>query len=525
MSFNRSNNEKSENNNRSHEVESHLICNFNKIVNILNIETSNTPTPIAVRGFEKLDQTKPSITPAAVSHASGKFSSRGTSVSSSCLDLVNVVGVQRGVLEKHHVSRLFVHGNYLKKPLESIKDALFPKEVHDGLRELHIRTIYRTQSHSWPNILEGRSVFIVNGSKSGKTFSYLPAILALIASEEPRLSSSFRGPIGIIIARSSKEVEILAKLCSKLLPREKMGVVKAFGKWNCEKTRVDLLNGCDLFITTPPCFARLAESEVIKLFDKKRIKHCVFDGIDTMLEMFDKEIKLIIKTCTSGDEHPDLNPQLIVTSLTWVENIRQFMNLVCDPIVIMGSFIEAALYAKCRFKVSKGTRGEKLEDLRVILSTEKWKSKKMLIIVNNETEINFLSHFLRQTKFEYEVFDSLTTLEHFQARYKLWDQGGAGFLKILIASDETLISCKVTGAYELIHFSLPDSWSRFSLRFATLSNCLMNFVEQKSTDRAIVRIMLDEENSLEIPRLIEFLTIRRVVKISEDIIDLVEVGM
>lgn len=87
---------------------------------------------------------------------------------------LEVVAAQKRLMSSKDIYRIFVHGEFLRKPLEYLQEAAFSQEVHENLHKLNFKTIFRTQSHSWPNILDGRSTIIVNGPDSGKTFSYLP---------------------------------------------------------------------------------------------------------------------------------------------------------------------------------------------------------------------------------------------------------------------------------------------------------------------------------------------------------------
>lgn len=87
-----------------------------------------------------------------------------------------IIAEQKHLFSSEDVYRIFVHGKFLRKPLEYITDAKFSDDVHENLLKLKFKTIFRTQSHSWPNILDGRSMIIVNGPNSGKTFSYLPGM-------------------------------------------------------------------------------------------------------------------------------------------------------------------------------------------------------------------------------------------------------------------------------------------------------------------------------------------------------------
>lgn len=422
------------------------------------------------------------------------------------------------------VVRVFVHGSDLHKPLENITDAYFAPEVHKNLQAMNFRTIFRTQSYSIPHILENRATFIINSEKSGKTFSYLPAILSSIMFGNEDETPAAQGPIGIIIVRSSREVEILYKYCAKLVPRDKLKVVKASGKWNNEDHMVSLLNGCDLLITTPPCFTRLAQGDVIRMFNKNRIKHLIFDDADKMNEMFDKEISRIVGTCTRGDEHPELNPQIIVTSTCWKVNLRRYINLTCEPVVIIGSFVEAAVYAKCKFRISMNSFEEKKRRLMRCFSTGEWRTKKTVVVVNSQAEAGFLKDFLKNKAISHTVIDDKTHRDMLKTNAEGWRREAAGRMTVLLTTDETLNCCKVSCAQVLIHFSLPDNWTKFSSRFSTCSLAFLQLVEGQTEDEVSTVILLDNENFVEVPRLIEFLKTRRLLKeIPRDIEALVQV--
>lgn len=489
-------------------------CNFEKIFKILYGKESEPKTEVyrTEKDKENINNVsktlKPKVQPPLLETGA----------------LANIIQQQNPVLSLMDVATVFVHGKNLGEPFQSIEDATFYPETRVGLRKMKMQSIFRTQAWSWPNIAEGRSVFIINGENSGKTFSYLPAILTSVISWEEGEEPSAQGPIGIIIVRSSRDVEILHKYCSNLIPHKKSGIVKAFGKWNCHNKKVDLLNGCDLLITTPPCFSRLAEGEAIRMFSRNRIKHLVFDGLDSMHEIFDKEINDIIKTCTWGVKHVEMNPQLIVTSTSWMNYNLSYMKLSPDPIVIIGSFVEAAAYSKCHFKLIKTTHHEKLELLKTYLKEKRWQTKKTLIVLNSQFELDNVLEFLLQVDVQFIYVDNKCFGDDRDEMCKHWTLEKQGEMSIMLTIDEILYDCKFKCVDVLIHFSLPSNWNRFSRRFATMNNRFMDIVTGKTEERPSTIIMLDEQNAKEIPRLIAFAESRKVIEaIPEDIKNFVKV--
>lgn len=422
------------------------------------------------------------------------------------------------------LGRIFIHGKYLTDPIEAVSDAVFTKEIHEGMYKMEMRSLYRTQAHSWPNILAYNSTVIINGENSGKTFSYLPALLTSLLFDLDPTTQIIQGPVAVLLVASSREVELIGKYCANLVPREQLTVVKAFGNFNCENKQVALLNGCDLLITTPPCFSRLAQGNVIKMFNKERIKYLIFDGLDQMHEKFEQDIRTIIKTCTMGEEHREKNPQLIITSTSWMKYIESYTKLIFNPLIIIGSFVEAALYTKCTFSIIKSTINGKMEKLMKHIDRNLWQRRKTAIVFQDSSELAWVHHEFKSTSIDCLVVNERDGKESTDSVIDSWTHKESGRMSVLLIADSSLAETNIDCVKELIHFSLPPSWSRFSKRFAAMRGSFKDFASGKSSEQLFTMILLDEKNQQEIPRLIEFVKSRRVLsKIPQEISDLVQV--
>lgn len=307
-----------------------------------------------------------------------------------------------------------------------------------------------------------------------------------------------------------------------------MQVVKAYGKWNCENKIVELLNGCDLLISTPPCFARLTAVNVIRVIDKDHLKFLILDDVDVMSSIYEEELESVIRTCTSGEKGSYKNPQIVVTSSIWMDQLQsRYAKLACDPIFIIGSFIESAVYANCRFSLSKETLDGKLLRLMSILGNGQWKQKRTVIVTNSLRDFNKVDSFLKMNHIACCKINHLTANAYEIA--KEWSCGEPGDMAILLVTDEALVSGpknRISSAEVLINFSLPEDWTKFSRRFFTLKDCFLGVVENKISDRPVTIVMLDDANSKEAPTLIEFLQTRGVVKeFPEEINKMVKVSV
>lgn len=406
-----------------------------------------------------------------------------------------------------NTAKIFVHGEALQEPVDNIKEANFAFDIHQGLAKLDFRTVYRLQSHTWPNILEGRSVFLINGEKSGKTFAYLPAVLSSITGDIDENEPWMAGPVGIIIVKSSKDAANILAYTRKLVSQE-FRIVKAVGKFNCESKTIELLNSCELLITTPECFSRLAIDCLWPVFDKKRIKYLILDGIH---EMNDNELlKKIISTCTNGEKYPELNPQIIVTSSCWSDKFRHLIKLSCRPITVIGSFAEVAVFANCKFTLFKDSIENKLDRLIEILRNQ---NSKTVIVFNYQNELTQIALSLQNCNLNVFCLDEELDKETKEMRTLAWKQKQETEMSILLATDSSLSDSKIRCIKKLIHFSLPDKWSTFSERFAVMKRSFEQFVDGNTNEgRTSTVVMLDSNNVIEIPQLIKFVKERGLIK-------------
>lgn len=438
------------------------------------------------------------------------------------------INLDKAIVCASDVHRVLVHGNYLSKPIDKIEEVNFSENIYKSMKAMNFK-VFRIQAYSWRHILAGRSMVIVNAETSGQTFSYLPAILNTVADDcEYIVDGPMCGPSCVIIVRSSREVESLYSISKKLLSiNSPVKILKAFGN-NDENTVVHLINGCDIFITTPPCFDRLNTTSYVNLFDLKRIKYLIFDGLDSMLKLWQTEVSLIIKKCTRGTKHPEENPQIIVTSNVWQHQIKAFVSLSCQPVVCIGNYIEAAVYAGSKFALEKCvTIEEKALKLCCRLKDESYKYRRTMVIVNTQTEIVQLIKYLQSYSINFSTVDEISTREDIASKNTTWGCEVTGKFSLMIVIDTVLPQITLNSVQYLYHFSLPSTWTMFSYRFTVSYDYYLKLLDTKDENPDHLpcsTILLDDENLNEIPRLIDFLSTHRLADIPKNILELVEVS-
>ena len=407
--------------------------------------------------------------------------------------------------------RIFVHGTDLQPRILNLNEAKLNEGIHNNMFKHGYRSIFPTQAHSWNEIIDGRSVTIVNSRNSGKTMTFLPSLLSLLSNKSDTDEDISQGPIAIIITSSSREVETLYYLCKQLLPNKDVKIVKAFGIWNFKDKCIELLNGCDLLITTPSCFTRFTKCDAIKMFDRNRIKHLVLENLDLMYEKFKMDLVVILKLCTNGTELPQDNPQIIITATCWQNYLHFFSKFATNPIIVIDPYIEAALFAQSRFTVSRKSLKEKDQHILNNLEQFEWRMYKTAVVFSAQHEIDNFQALLRNRSLAYEILDG-STIEY---DIEIWSRLKKGKMTILLILDSILTRANIECIQILIHYSLPETWSAFSRRFALSVNYYKFYKDlplknKENQPRAIIN--LDENNVNEIPRIINFLSDRRLVQ-------------
>lgn len=410
---------------------------------------------------------------------------------------------------------MLVFGEHLRPPFESIPNTTFRKEIKGNLR-----TMSNIQSYSWAQIHHGRSMLIIGEKSRSEPFmDYLPAIVNLIkpsrADDCPGI-----GPVAVVIGKTKSYCGNIVKALQIL---QGITVVEALGAAN---KVVELMNGCDVLVTTPGCFGRLIDGISLNVFDKVRIKHLIFDGFDSMLGDFDKEINAIIRACTNGRAKPETNPQLIVTSDSWIKDIEIKLLSLKSPsetVICIDSFIEAAASIGCKFtcKTSKDLN-EKVKSLLESFEDGMHKKLRTLVVTNDEASLKIAVKALNDT-------DKVQVLEarekNLEESKTAWSRETTGHFSVLVVSDSVLSKMELRNVQNLIHFDTPKSWSVFVRRFGVLLEEIYKNHRVKSVkEPPTTKVFLDNENLDQFVEIINFLETRKLANVPAIAIEYVKVS-
>lgn len=406
---------------------------------------------------------------------------------------------------------LMVYGQCLFAPLQSLDAAPFQRHVKEALKEVSTNKVFL---HSWAQLLHRRSMLIV-GNTQYEAYLYLPAVLE---QHELTKKSGNRGigPVITIIAPTSSSVKTIAATCLRL--EKELIVVQAYGMVS---SKIDLMNGCDVLVSTPPAFCRLIEGSSIQLINRDRIKTLILDGLDVLIQKFKPEIGKVLKACTTISTLTDANPQIIATSSVWGKEMSSIFKSRVPPeslVVCIENFFEAAIQAGCNISLEINSDiKDKLSKVTGILAKNHYKTVRTVIVVDNDEVFDVVVTALKKTEIK------ITAAEVNSKRNWLSEKPGS--FTVLVTTDAVLSQMKIQNAQELIHFSLPAIWNNFPKRFSCLLDEIYSREEKGSTTQLSSKILLNETHLNEFVRIINFMETRNYLKNSEKYLPLIEVKL
>ncbi|XP_058065440.1 putative ATP-dependent RNA helicase TDRD12 [Anopheles bellator] len=421
-----------------------------------------------------------------------------------------VVDEEQWVLSRLKYHRLLVHGKCATKPIDAIENANFCSYVHRQLQLLQFTTLYRLQAYAWPNIMRGNSLVCVNGPRSGKTFAYIPAVCSVVKNLiEEKLTPACAGPVGIIICHSPREVQRVACYCRTMLNTEvnhHLAVHDCYARRSVEKTAMLLLNSCALLVTTAACYQGLYEG-MKEAFSRERIKVVVIDDLEEILQHSSSALKLLL----TKNYNPDL--QMIITTCLWNPILASFVQRYTNMVVCIGAYIEAAVYAGVQFRLHVQHHNQKPVELIRYLKQYDYCRERTIVVGKNDGDLDEIVEAATQNSINHLVYNEHTMTIKLGG-FTSWDSNLPGHMVLLITTDSLLSDLKVSKAQHIIHYSLPESWSTFTRRFAT-SFGYYDRDQQEAANMAAntlprTLVLLDEDNNQQLPKLVNFLELHNV---------------
>ncbi|CAG9573709.1 unnamed protein product [Danaus chrysippus] len=401
---------------------------------------------------------------------------------------------------------LMVHSKSNKRiePVFQMRDIHFNEHIRLVLRNMNIEKLMMVQTVSWNAILRGFSVFMVNPMGSGKTMGYLPAVCRLVSDGGGDISNS-SGPMCIIVCATAKSVVEVEKLAKMFLGLDEK-VVACYAGVDETYITTALLNGCDLFISTPPALARLLKINDFGI-DLKRLSMYVLDDCERLTQSYNDELKFFqikINTMLKNRVNKELKVQYIIASRIWCDFMVPLAKKAPDTIICIGAFQECVLYSKANTSVSFIKSENKMEHVFEFLETID-ASKKTVIVCSDNDEVEVLQIALKKTKRVVFACDNNMTVHDLYSLSEAWGDYREPVLgPILVCCDGNLTHMNVTDAHYLIHYSMPQYFSSFCKRFSVLNDNYPSIFKDIN-DNVKIKILLEESNAQQLPKIVNFI--------------------
>ncbi|XP_058127179.1 uncharacterized protein LOC131268900 [Anopheles coustani] len=312
--------------------------------------------------------------------------------------------------------------------------------------------------------MDGNSLVCVSASRTGKTYSILPALCSrLILNLQNWLVPPGEGPVGIVICYSSEEVLRVGRICKKMLnPKEdgRMRVVMAFDLNRVHTFMGLLLNGCALLVATAPVYKAIYDLTDGEVFLRERVRVIAIDNFERIHVACSSELEAL----RTHWESPNL--QMIVTSTTWHPQLATFLGRNKNTIICIGSYLEAALYGKVKFQVERQRDcAEKMRTLVQYLQKHDYRTQRTIVLTRNAVNLTSIVKGFQQHAIVFLVCSDSSSIDRNDG-FRDWDNRTPGNIPVLICLDELLADLKVSKAQHIVHYSMPSTWKMFTKRFA-----------------------------------------------------------
>ncbi|EDW52342.1 GM12046 [Drosophila sechellia] len=335
-------------------------------------------------------------------------------------------------------------------PVTSYKELPLGNTILNAMDDLNFQTPLPTQIYAWPHLVNRGSLVLVNPSGTGRSWSYLPVICSSVLSSLENVTSNLDtriapGPLAILIVDSLENAKKLASHCEFLMRDFNTQNLKVVNTHAHSMTDVHLmlLNSCGVLVTT---FAHLNDilSNELPLVNPTRLEFLIFDDYDRKR----------------------------------LEN-AELLKEVFQKVISIG----------CLSKHS----ALKARQLLDILAAQDVSKKRTLIYCKNQMELEELSAILIEAGHQ--------CVDISKAQNQSPNQ--------LMVVDDSQVpeQLPLRNIQLLIHFSLPESWLRFSRRFHTMADNIPNLftTPMERVPHLITYILMDENNAKEWPRIMKFL--------------------
>ncbi|GLH04639.1 Putative ATP-dependent RNA helicase TDRD12 [Gryllus bimaculatus] len=416
----------------------------------------------------------------------------------------------RKIMDQLQLSVVLLHGAPKDfRYLNLVTDAILRRDVHEVLKTMLYR-LMRIQKYAWPLIQQGHSCVLVGPPMSGKTLGYAVPLLDQVmqkvqANEIPKGN----GPVMLVLCSGSKCCNEIFEICYQFVRKcvKEIKMLVAYGG-GAEKIEFSLINGCHILITTPRCFKRLLQlGSVVVNF--ARLRYLVLDQADVLTLRFLPEVDFISKR-VERDMKPQERKllQVVAVAEKWCPGLEFIVKGLPSPVVCIGAFLEAIVYAHLKPQVHFVTQCNRISIVQEVIKGAA-KDHRTLIVCKEVEEVVALYEALRTTVDPKHLIMAHHNLDSIDIN-ELYVKWSCMMQPVLVCSDVIVQEMSIQGATQLIHFSLTSVSKReFAYRCSTLIDRLPSMFEceedKGSKMQSQMHIFIADNDSEPLPTLVRFL--------------------
>ncbi|XP_014677019.1 PREDICTED: putative ATP-dependent RNA helicase TDRD12 isoform X5 [Priapulus caudatus] len=378
--------------------------------------------------------------------------------------------------ESIETAGVLVHGEKPLQPISYLSQASFHKDIKSRLNALGFMNPERIQKYCWPAILRGRNVVAL--SHSGNILAYLlPLLTQIQQSNVHKQLPMGNGPLAIIMTSSWKTAlaiyDCCEKICEGIVQHARALVV--YGGGQEENQIVSLINGCELLVTTPYSLERMLQKSHTNL---DRLCYLVLHDADVLVEEFTEKVKSLMSRFAAVLKQRPSNCiplQILCFGVYWTPGVANFLQVYMpEPLVIITSMVEAAVYARVKQNVQVCTAENRSVELNGILRNLTDIQKRVIIFVNNEQDVNDLRQLVSsQIDSNDSILVAVGAMAHnnIQDLRREWlEAGSKGTGRVfLLLSNTNIHLMLITDANLVIHWDL-DSKIMFGNRLGCMQS-------------------------------------------------------
>ncbi|XP_030831270.1 putative ATP-dependent RNA helicase TDRD12 [Strongylocentrotus purpuratus] len=381
-----------------------------------------------------------------------------------------------GSSSHHHGNEMGVimHGDLPPDPIRQIKNAPFPeviKKVYQ--REKTHMNISLLEAYAWPAVLRGRDLVGVAPRDGANTLAFLlPVITQLLQSSTYTNLPPGNGPLALILCTSWEHAESVCQLCEKFVraASKSINTIFLYGGNNEKQQEVQLVNGCQILISTLPCVLKMKERNLTNF---NRLCHVIFDEGNILFRDFFDEVKIMMQELLSVlrvDQRRSAPRQLLVFANEWTSAIGSFLRTyMTNQLVVITHKLEAAVYARVRQNIEMMDSSQRTQVMLSKLQSGMLKGTKSIIFANDrKTAAELMKILTSASIYTLLATDDMPSDSIERIKKEWYTHHRPDSIPILVMTDGAINDVEITDAMYIIHYDFPSNKAHYGKRMGCM---------------------------------------------------------